>query len=227
MSRDKNFRKLMTSNNDPDRDEILESIKSQINDENNSVSQTGDTLVMSSQTYSRKKLILILGIVILCVVLALSSYFIWRFVSTPKQRYCTINDYYAEDTSVTIKDYAAANKKQIKYIDWYNEIEYFYGQHYKLKTNNEIVCLYEQVVNSDGLFCHLYVTDNLTELDILNMFIMLCKEQIENSVVSLLYGTDTQSSYVMFEYQHYKYYLQAEGIFDQNYILNLVNDLLN
>ena len=56
MSRDKNFRKLMTSNNDPDRDEILESIKSQINDDNNSVSQTSDTLVMSSQTYSRKNL---------------------------------------------------------------------------------------------------------------------------------------------------------------------------
>lgn len=227
MSRDKNFRKLMTSNNDPDRDEILESIKSQLTDDNNSVSQTGDTLVMSSQTYSRKKLILISGIVILCAVLALSSYFIWRFFSTPKQRYCTINDYYAEDTSVTIKDYAVANKKDIKYIDWYNEIEYFYGQHFKLNKNDEIICLYEQVVNSDGLFCHIYVTDNLTELDMLSTFKTMCHKTINTGKIEVNWNTEAQKSYAMFEYQRYKYYLKVEGCSDQNYIINLVNDLLN
>lgn len=88
------------------------------------------------------------------------------------------------------------------------------------------ICLNEEVIDNDGNFCYLYITDNYTELDVLDQFATVCTEQITHNGYKLLYGVDSQISCVIIENNGYKYYIKVEENLEQSFILGLVDKLL-
>lgn len=82
---------------------------------------------------------------------------------------------------------------------------------YKLNANNETVCFKEDIFDSDGVMLEFYVTDNLTDMDILDTFETLCRQLTSVESVGVNYYGETQESGAVFEYNVFKYYLTAEG----------------
>ena len=226
MSKDKYFRKLMKSKDDPVRDEIWENIKDKASAQPSAEYNSSDTLVAHKNRLTKNNLIWIVCAAILFVGIAVGSYYIFRNDDTPKSRYCTINEYSVKEAEQTIKDYVIENKKPLNYIDWYDDLEYVFVQHYILNSTNELICLNEEVIDSNGNFCYLYITDNYTELDVLDQFATVCTEQITHNGYKLLYGVDSQISCVIIKDNGYKYYIKVEENLEQNFILSLVDKLL-
>ncbi len=225
MSKDKYFRKLMKSKDDPVRDEIWENIKDKVATQPSAEYNSSDTLVARKNRLTKNNLIWIVCAAILFVGIAVGSYYIFRNDDTPKSRYCTINEYSVKEAEQTIKDYVIENKKPLNYIDWYDDLEYVFVQHYILNSTNELICLNEEVIDSDGNFCYLYITDNYTDLDILQTFTQSCVESVEHNGRKLLYGIESQTSYVIAEDGGYKYYIKVEENLDRDFAFSLVDKL--
>lgn len=87
------------------------------------------------------------------------------------------------------------------------------------------ICLNEEVIDNDGNFCYLYITDNYTDLDILQTFTQSCVESVEHNGRKLLYGIESQTSYIIAEDGGYKYYIKVEENLDRDFIFSLVDKL--
>ncbi len=246
MSRESKFHKLIEKQNTEEKEALWKRLESRIESERefDNIESEGEVLVMSrSRTDTTRRNILIIVAAFMAVVLALC---VTLFVLKPfnsnsaengdnkneienpeDKRFCDFNDYYTEATNIKLKDYALNNNKELLYFDYYEETAYYADTQYILKETGEVICLFEEIYDSNYADINLYVTDDRTEVDITKPFDNHCiKDTVINSV-KIKYNIEPEKSYAKFTYNGHRYYLSVEDAPEEGYILKLVETLLN
>ncbi len=145
-------------------------------------------------------------------------------------RYCSANDYVSASSEKTLKDYVLEYQVNVLYLDWYDEAGEYFNTAYKLKETEEIVCFHETLTDEYWNYVYLYVTDNKTEIDLLEQFNFNVEEEITVNNIPISYKISNYIAYAKFEYQNYKYYLEVNFVYtDLDYTehtFNIVEQLL-
>ena len=228
MSKEQDFHRLIEQQDTERKEELWKRIESQT-EEVDDVSNSCNTLAKTRKNViNNKNLLIISSVFLLVAVLTLVT-----VILIPKNneidnlRYCKDGDYYIIKSDITLKQYANQNNLDILYFDWYDEIDYFEEQQFKLNDTDEVICLQEEIIDINGIYLLFYVTDDKTELDLLSIFSDLCIETTTIGATEVKRSINSRDSYAMFAYNGYRYYLKAEEVIEQDYVLSLVNDLLN
>ncbi len=232
MSKERDFHRLIENQNREKKDAMWKKLESRLEEEIDNVESCGEVLVLSKN----RNLSYVKYIAMSCVValfLGLTVFLIVNFgfkkddgFIDNENRYCTFNDYYKQETVTTIKQYNIENNTDLLFFNFYDFTEYYSCSQYKLNETDEVICLHEEIVAAGGAIISLYITDNRTELDILDKFSTSC---INNDVVSSIdvsWGSEFGLAYAKFEYANYNYYFSVDVV-EQDYILQLVELLLN
>ncbi len=232
MSKERDFHRLIENQNREKKDAMWKKLESRLEDEIDNVESCGEVLVLSKN----RNLSYVKYIAISCFValfLGLTVFLIVNFGFKKDDgfignvnRYCTVNDYYEIETLTTVKQYNFDNDKNFLFFDFYDFTEYVSDTQFKLNETDEVICLHEEIVAAGGAIISLYITDNRTDLDILEIFSTSC---INNDVVSSIdvsWGSKFGLAYAKFEYANYNYYFSVDVV-EQDYILQLVELLLN
>ncbi len=171
----------------------------------------------------------VISIVATCLLVAVGILLSILLVNHNKNevRYCTVANCVVEDATVSIEQYSKQNNLGLLYFTNETIEEICLSQHYKLKSSNEIICLYEESIDANGSFIYFYVTDNKTELDLLTNHSAMCTKTQSVLNVDVNFGTDLYSSYATFEKNGHNYYVKVTGSLTENYILELMEDLLS
>ncbi len=142
-------------------------------------------------------------------------------------RYCSKMDYSSNDTTQTLKEYSQETNKNLLYFDWYDETESCSDQIVQLNTNNEIICFRESIVDIEtGCKIDISVTDNRTVIDFLADFENFCPHLYSFNNIDIKWGGNKFKSMATFEYESNVYYITVADPFEENYIITLIEQLL-
>ena len=244
MSRESKFHKLIEKQNTEEKEAFWKKLESRLESERDidNVECGGEVLVMSksrTNTTRRNLLIVVAVFMALALAICLTFFIVKPFDKTAGEdskneiekpddkRYCTVNDYSTEISKITIKQYAADKNLELLYFDCYEESEYYADTQYILKETREVICLFEEIYDSNYADINLYVTDDRTEVDVTKPFDNYCiKDTVINSV-KIKYNIEPEKSCAKFTYKGHRYYLSVEDAPEDGYILGLVETLLN
>lgn len=239
MSQDKDFRKLIESQDEEQKELLWNKIQVRMSAEEDKVNTENDggVLILSkSKDFINRKIILITSICLLIVAglilglcLGLNRNGLDDVIddSPNENRYCVVGEYYSVNTVISIKQYALENNKDLLYFDIYDEIEYYDDIQYKLNDTNEVICLYEELYDTNFAFINVFITDNRTDLDAVQAVSEGCIQTTEINSVKVDWGAEFSFGYAKFEYNGYRYYLCVEYEQAEDYVLHLVQELLN
>ncbi len=228
MAKENDFNGLIEKQDEETKKRTFEKLQVKLAENDKDFSQPNQN-VLVKKTFWQKRNIVIIGMVFLLLVVGVVLFVLLHKNNNTdnfKFRYCTASDYHIEDSEQTIKQYAEDNKLDILFFDSDNGYEILLSQQYKLNASNEIICLYEELVDYDN-FIIIYITDNLTEIELLKNHSTLCKNDTLIKDLNMVYGFDDVNTYAKFEYNNYVYYIQVFENTDTDYVLNLVAELIN
>lgn len=235
MSLEDDFHKLIENQDKETKQRLWKKIELDIKDKEDAVETDGEVLVLSKgKNFFNKRNFLISLFVFLAFILALLltiNFTVWnplgdKIIPDIGNRYCTINDYNSEEVTVNIGQYSAENNLNILHFN-YEAYEPVVDTHYKLKDTAEVVCIQEELIALQETYIIMFVTDNKTDIDVVQSVLSYCDKNEAVSSVSVKYGGGVSSSYANFEYNGYHYYLNVMDAPTENYILELIESLLN
>lgn len=128
-----------------------------------------------------------------------------------KERYCDFEHYTTASLEQNLGDYFSSNNKDLLSVDWYDiaeEVKTEYG--HINEDPNDVVFFKETIVNIEtGEILMLYITDNRTRVDVLEIY---HTDNNTTSVcnVSVKYSSDDLYTRAMFEYNKNVYYLNID-----------------
>lgn len=147
-----------------------------------------------------------------------------------EDRYCSANDYVSAPSEKTLKDYVLEYQVNVLYLDWYDEAGEYFNTAYKLKETEEIVCFHETLTDEYWNYVNLYVTDNKTDIDLLEQFNFNGEEEITVNNIPISYKINDEDAFAKFEYQNYRYFIEINFVYtDLDYTehtFNIVEQLL-
>lgn len=141
-------------------------------------------------------------------------------------RYFTNQDYEMMEVEKTLQDYSQELGVDLLYFDWYQETDYCKNNVWVLKDTQEIVSYNEEIIDiNTGCVVYLYVTEANTGLEALSKDINT--DQIsEINTIQVDWRSNDDEAMANFEYQNYHYYLRVAEPIDDEYILDLAEELL-
>ena len=226
MSKEKDFNSLIEKQDEETKKNIFEKLQIKLSERDEDKLQSNQNVLIKKIFWRKKNFIIISGIFLLVLTGILLFIFLRKNTDIDDFRYCTSSDYYIEDSELNIEKYVEENKLDVLYFDADKGFEILLSQQYKLNSTNEVICLYEEIFDS-ACFVRFFVTDNLTEIEQLNVFSLSCKNITTIKSVNIFYGTDYENVYAKFEYNDSVYYIQVSENTDAEHLLNLVAELLN
>ena len=178
--------------------------------------------------FSWKKIATIAASFVLVLGISLFSVFHFMPQDELKSRYCTQDEYTVQQVEETIKVHSENNKKNWLYLNWY-DIEYTEIKNYSYYLNNsgEEICYSEYLVNGNtGDFVKIYITDNYTEIDVLENIKENCilNQKIDNQ--DIYFGNNPLNAFAYFEYSKNRYYVELKQPMTETAILDIVEELL-
>lgn len=228
MAKENDFNSLIEKQDEETKKRTFEKLQAKLAENDDDISQPNQN-VLVKKTFWQKRNIVIIGTAFLLIAVGVVLFVLLHKNNNTdnfKIRYCTSSDYNIEDSEQTVKQYAEDNKLDILYFDAGNGFEILLSQQYKLNETNEVICLYEELVVNDN-FIIIYITDNVTEIELLKNYTTLCNEGTHINDLNILYGIDDVNAYAKFENNDYVYYIQVCENNDVDYLLNLVAELIN
>ena len=228
MSKERKFHELIERQNREEKDGVWAKIQQKETER-----QKNEPVPASSKawSFSWRKWTPILASSLAVVVVG--GFATWGFLSLynepsedNKGRYFDSQSYEIVNTQNTLKDYAQAIEKNLLYFDWYQETDFLEDYAWKLKDTQEIICFQEDIIDiNSGCMVYMFVIQ--ADIEIENFF--AAEETDRKSEINGL-KIDWQYSkiraYANFVYEDYAYYLRVEEPIDENYILDLVEELL-
>ena len=222
MSRERKFHEFIEEQNREEKDAVWAKIQQQ--DEPISVSS-------KARSFSWRKWTPILASSLAVVMIGVFA--TWGFLSLKnatnddnKGRYFTSQSYETLEVQYTLKEYAQDIEKDLLYFDWYEETWHLQDQVWQVKDTQEVICFQEEIADVDtDCIVYIYVMESDTEIEGLS----LDEETNQKSEVD---GVEIDWRYTKFKananfiYEDYKYYLRVDEPIDENYILDLVAELL-
>lgn len=228
MKKEQEFHELIEQQDEQNKRILWNKIKTRIDNEIAVETQSSDVLVMKKSKLFGNRNVLVAVAIVLAVAIAATGILLWKLLPNKDSiRYCQTGDYFVEESALTIQQYAQENNIKLLYFDCYDEWDYIGELHYKLNDSDEIVCIQEEIVDSEGVMLTFYVTDNLTDMDFLDSFVAVCRETKQIMSTTIYWHEGMQEANALFEYQGFNYYIKAEGDFAQGYILDLVQLLFD
>ncbi|RXZ61775.1 hypothetical protein ESZ91_05135 [Candidatus Borkfalkia ceftriaxoniphila] len=177
--------------------------------------------------FSWKKIATIAASFVLVLGISLFSVFYFMPQEKLKSRYCTQEEYSSQPIEETIKKHAEINQKNWLYLDWYEFAESIINVTYYLNSTGEEICFSEEIISGEtGDRVKIFITDNFTNIDMLENFIITClsKQTVKN--VEINYANSLTSAFAFFEYEEYRYYLELSQPMTETAILDIVEELL-
>lgn len=231
MSREKKVHNYIERDSTPQQEENWKKIQERIQSSEIPVTFANDTVVDSNRggvvTLSRRKKIVISFASCVLIGLAILLTCLLLLGNQSKVRYRTAEDYIAEETSITLKEYSAAKNNEILYLDWYSETELCEDRLYRLKDTDEIICIRESILDMDtGYIVNIGVTDNLTEIDFFDSYKTICVTERVIEDVKIKLGNSDFCVYAKFETKGYQYYLEVSDTIDSDIIIGYIEQLL-
>lgn len=145
----------------------------------------------------------------------------------PKGRYCTQADYSVQKIEESIKEYSVKSNKKLLYLDWYEKADLLEDYCYSLNDTGEIICYNENIINGEtGDNIKIYVTDNYTDIDLLQNIKNASDSIQEIKNISVNYGSTYLFAYSMFEYENCRYYLELNDPLTDTAILDFVAEMI-
>lgn len=228
MKKEQEFHELIEQQDEQNKKRLWNKIKNGFDDSVAVDAQSSDVLAMKTSSLISKRNITIVISLILVVLISITGILIWKLMPSNKTvRYCKMDEYFAEETTQTIKQYAQEKSRNILYFDYYNEWDYIGGLQYKLNDTSEVICLQEDIIDANGIILTYYVTDNLTDIDFLEAFKTACRQSEQIMSTTIYWHETNQEGNAWFEYKGFKYYIKAQGEFSPGYILELVQLLID
>lgn len=184
-----------------------------------------DTEVAAKKPFQWKKFTSIAVAFILVIGIALFSVFYFQ-PKGPKSRYCTQEEYTVEERTETIKEHAASLQKNWLYLDWYDVAESVKPQIYYLDESGDEICYSEEIINGEtGDLVLLYVTDNFTQIDILEVIKNKCISSTQIKSCEILYDESNLNSVAYFKFKDNSYFVKLQ---QPSYvtILDVVEEML-
>ena len=221
MSRERKFHEFIEEQNREEKDAVWAKIQQK--DEPIPVSS-------KSRSFSWRKWTPILASSLAAVVIGVFA--TWGFLSLKdgnddnKGRYFNSQSYEIVDTQRTIKDYVQETGKNLLFFDWYAETWHLQDQVWQLKDTREIICFNEEIADIDtDCIVYLFVIQADTEIE--GFFVDKETERTsEVDGIQIDWKYSKYNSNANFIYEDYKYYLRVDEPIDENYILDLVAELL-
>ena len=222
MSRERKFHELIEEQNREEKDAVWAKIQQQ--DEPISISPKARSF------FGRKWVTIAASSLAVVVIGAFST---WGFLSLNdgknndnKGRYFTSQSYETVEVQYTLKEYAQEIEKNLLYFDWYAETDHLKDVAWQLKDTQEIICFQEEIVDANsGCIVYICVMESDTEIE--GFFVdeeTDRKSKIDSVEIAWKYSK--YKSNANFIYEDYKYYLRVDEPIDENYILDLVEELL-
>lgn len=225
MSIERDFEKLVIKHNPEQKKASWQKIQKMLEeDEQETVAdiEFGNTLAKSFFSNRRNIIIIVSSALVLLTAAILMLVFLLP-EPLPSKRYCAMGDYYIVSSDISIKEYSEQNDLSLFYFE---DSEYAVYEYYKLKDDDEIICLKEEVADEDGNYLSYYITDKNTEIDILANYSETCYLSIIINNVEVNWGYYVNTTRVSFNYGDWNYYLSIENIVEQDYVENLLKTLI-
>lgn len=225
MSIERDFEKLVIEQNPEQKKASWQKIQKMLEeDEQETVADIkfGNTLAKSFFSNRRNIIIIVSSALVLLTAAILMLVFLLPEPLPPK-RYCAMGDYYIVSSDISIKEYSEQNDLSLFYFE---DSEYAVYEHYKLKDDDEIICLKEELSDEDGNYISYYITDKNTEIDILTNYSNLCINKINVKTVDVNWVVHMNTTLITFNQGDWNYYINIDNIVEQDYVENLLKNLI-
>lgn len=227
MSKERKFHELIEQQNREEKDAVWAKIQQREMERQKEESPVSS----KTQSFSWRKWAPIVASSL--VVVVIGGFATWGFLSLKdgnnndnKGRYFTSQSYETVEVQYTLKEYAQEIGKNLLYFDWYAETDYLKDQVWKLNDTQEIICFQEEIIDiNSGCRLYIYVTEADTKIEDFSRD-METDEKSEIKKVQIDWRYSRFGTCANFVYEDYKYYLRVEEPIDENYILDLVEELL-
>ena len=226
MSKERKFHELIEQQNREEKDAVWAKIQQRETERQKEESP----LSSKTRSFSWRKWAPIVASSLTAVVIG--GFATWGFLSLKdgnnenKGRYFTSQSYEKVNTQLTLKDYAQEIGKNLLYFDWYEETDYLKNLTWELKDTQEIICFQEDIIDiNTGCMIYMFVIQADTEIEDFSLFE---DTNLENEVkdIQINWKKASFTVFANFVYEDYKYYLRIDDPIDDNYILDLVEELL-
>ena len=228
MSKERKFHELIEEQNREEKDAVWAKIQ-----QKDAERQANKPVPVSTKkrSFSWRKWMPIAASSLAVVVIGVFA--TWGFLSLNnepsednKGRYFTSQSYEKVNTQLTLKEYAQEIGKSLLYFDWYEETDYLKNRAWQLNDTQEIICFQEEIIDiNTGCKVEIFVIEVDTEIEDFS-FDEENKKESEVNGIKINWRYTRFSAFANFEYEDYAYYLRVEEPIDENYILDLVEELL-
>lgn len=223
MSRERDFHKLIGTQNSEEKSRFWNKLEQRLDEEE---IELGEVL-RKKHFLSKKNIIIISFLAVLFLAIAIILICNFALKKDDPFRYCITGDYYSIETETSIDQYSKENNLDLKYFEWYLDSEFFLDRQYKLNATNEVICLREELLDENSVYIIQYITKQNIKIDFLEFYTNTCSKSYSIASVKIKYGITNGSTYAFFNYKEYNYYFALEETSDEQYILSLIETLLN
>lgn len=228
MSKERKFHELIEQQNREEKDAVWAKIQQK---EMERQKEEAVSVSPKPHSFSWRKWAPIMASSLVAVVIG--GVATWGFLSLNnktnddnKGRYFTSQSYEKINTQSTLKDYALEIGKNLLYFDWYEETDYLKNQVWQLNDTSEIICFQENIIDiNTGCKIVIFVIEVGTQIEDFSLFEESDKKsELEGVQIDWQYSQIRANA--KFVYENYTYYLRIDEPIDENYILDLVEELL-
>lgn len=143
-------------------------------------------------------------------------------------RYCAQGEYSRNDVEYTIGEYRENNNSNFLYFDWYEYGEDCSTVCYVSNSDNEVLCLEEQVyLPESDEFVQLSITKSNIYLSEFDLTITNCQSEHTVDNHTIKWTTNARGAVCVFEDNGYRYFIQIKEGQDENRLFELVAELLD
>ena len=227
MSRERKFHELIEQQNREEKDAVWAKIQQKAAERGKK--EPAPALPKTRSFFGRKWVQIAASSVVAVVIGVFAA---WGFLSLKdgnndnKGRYFNNQSYEIVATQITLKEYAQEIGENLLYFDWYAETDHLKDQVWQLKDTQEIICFQEEIVDiNTGCIINMYVIQGNIEIEGFSSDEETNRKSEVNGI-QIEWQYLRFDAYANFEYEDYKYYLRVKEPIDENYILDLVEELL-
>ncbi len=211
MLDENNFHKLIEQQEGGGKQRVKQRVEAAL-PEATEVQTRGPVLAVSAD--SRRRILVLVSLALALVIAAAVAIGLVFGLKkkNPVFRYFCSMDYELVITDVTLKQYSAENGKNYLFLDEYEDALYLDDTYFKDIKSGKLICYNEYILFPDETYLILRVTDDRTEIDMLDVFKASCVSSETINGVEVKY-TDAyldEESVAYFTYKGNIYYLEVD-----------------
>lgn len=220
MSKEAKFHKLIESQDIEEKKRAWETLQAKLAEE---------TEVPLPQPKKRKlswvKLTSVFASIILIVMVGVYTAI---KLQPDKTRYCSSSEYQTVAYDKNLKEYSLETGEEVLFLNWYDTGAMYMNNAISLLENDEIIAVIEDIEDiNTGSFIRIYaIKSNFILEDYKLEEKENQKSKVQDVDVVWFFADYLQTALADFTYGDYQYYIKVEYPFGEQYILDIVEEML-